>query len=163
MYKYLAIIFLLFLSYTFSCKRIDSKQYLSVKLYDWDGGMHSLNDYSGKIVVLEFWATWCEPCKQAAPIIDRLRKKSNKKTTIFWGVNTDQGKTLEELKLAAKNFGMKYNSLLDPNMELSDALKIEGLPALIILDPDGRVYHKQYGVGEWQYLSLLKKLKELEE
>lgn len=161
MYNFLVIVLFLIFS-SLSCKRINSEKYLNVKLYDWNGETHVLGDYSGKIIVLEFWATWCEPCKKAAPIVDRVRKKSDEKTTVFWGVNTDQGKTLDELKNVAKNFGMKYSSLLDPDMELADALKVDGLPALLILDREGRIYHKQYGVAEWEYPGLVKKLKDLE-
>jgi thiol-disulfide isomerase/thioredoxin len=145
-----------------SCKRMDANKYMSHELYDWNGNVQKLENYKGKVIVLEFWATWCEPCKKAAPIVDRVRKKADAQKTVFWGINTDEGKTLEELKETAKTFGMRYDSLLDPNMEFSDILKVDGLPALLFLDMDGRVFHKQYGVSERDYPELIRMLKELE-
>lgn len=138
----LALVFFLFPN----CKAKQEQKYLQIEIYDWNGKKHKLEDYKGKLLVLEFWATWCEPCKKAAPIVDKVRNHTQSEKVIFFGVNTDNNRTLEELKKTAKSFGMKYISLLDPAMELTDALQVEGLPALLILNSKGEVIHKQYGV-----------------
>lgn len=137
------LVFFLHLS---SCKSKKELKYLEIKVYDWNGNKHQLKNYKGRLLVLEFWATWCEPCKKAAPIVEKVRKQVQTEQTVFLGVNTDSNKTLEELKQTAKRFGMKYTSLLDPAMELTDALQVDGLPALLILNKEGEVIHKQYGV-----------------
>ncbi|MCX8000597.1 MAG: TlpA family protein disulfide reductase [Leptospiraceae bacterium] len=138
-------IFLFFL-YLSNCKSKKELKYLEIEVYDWNGNKHQLKNYKGRLLVLEFWATWCEPCKKAAPIVEKVRKQVQTEQTVFLGVNTDSNKTLEELRQTAKSFGMKYTSLLDPAMELTDALEVEGLPALLILNKEGEVIHKQYGV-----------------
>lgn len=145
----------IFTCFLIDCKARQTKKYLNIEIYDWHGKKHKLKDYNGKLVVLEFWASWCEPCKKAAPIVDKVRLHTQKQNVIFLGVNTDHNKTLAEIKQTAKLFGMKYISLLDPTMELTDSLEVEGLPALIILDSKGNVIHKQYGVLSSDFYKLV--------
>ena len=133
-----------------------------MELYDWNGKKVRLADFRGKIVVLDFWASWCEPCKKAAPLIDLLSQKTDDDNFIFLGVNTDDNKTIDELKKISKDFGMNYESLLDPQLKLTDEMKIEGQPALLFLDRDGRLLHKQYGIIQSDVGSLLLKMEEWE-
>jgi thiol-disulfide isomerase/thioredoxin len=95
--------------------KFNTPEYLNIEVYDWNGNKLKLKNYRGKILVLDFWATWCEPCKKAAPLIDILSKKSNPDNFVFMGVNTDDNKTLGELKSTAKDFGIQYNSILNPS------------------------------------------------
>lgn len=139
-----------------------SHKYLSIELYDFNGEKVKLKNYQGKIIVLDFWATWCEPCKKAAPLIDILSKKSNTDNFVFLGINTDDSKTLEELKKASTEFGINYPSLLDPNLKLSDELNVEGQPALIFLDRKGNILYRQYGILISDIQKLLQKMEEWE-
>lgn len=138
------------------------EKYLLTEFYDWNGKKIRLADYRGKIVILDFWASWCEPCKKAAPLIDTLSQKTDRENFIFMGVNTDDNKTLDELKKISKEFGMNYDSLLDPELKLTDELKVEGQPALLFLDRNGRLLHKQYGMIQSDINSLLLKMEEWE-
>lgn len=133
-----------------------------MELHDWNGNKLKLMNFRGKIVILDFWATWCEPCKKAAPLIDQLSQKTNPDNFVFIGVNTDDNKTLDELKNTAKDFGMGYDSILDPNLKLTDELKIEGQPALVYLDRNGKVIHRQYGIVATDIRILLQKMEEWE-
>ncbi|NBU98415.1 MAG: TlpA family protein disulfide reductase [Spirochaetia bacterium] len=139
-----------------------SHKFLSIELYDFDGNKTKLKNYQGKIIVLDFWATWCEPCKKAAPLIDILSKKSNTDNFVFLGVNTDDNKTLEELKQASLEFGINYPSLLDPKLKLSEELNVEGQPALIFLDRKGNILYRQYGILISDIQMLLQKMEEWE-
>ncbi|MCB1177348.1 MAG: TlpA family protein disulfide reductase [Leptospiraceae bacterium] len=159
--KSLVIILFLFLSF-FGCKNTYDAPYLHVEVYDWNKNKITLKSLHDKVVVLDFWATWCEPCKKAGPVIEVLRERSNKNLTVFYGVNTDNNKTIEEIKKSSLEFGMKYDSLLDPNLELSDKLNIDGIPALLAFDRQGRLLHRQYGVDPSDIHDLLKELKDWE-
>lgn len=139
-----------------------TEKYLTMSLYDWNGNKTKLADFRGKIVVLDFWASWCEPCKKAAPLIDSLVEKTNRDNFIFLGVNTDDNKTLDELKQISKEFGMNYTTLLDPQLKLTDELKIEGQPALVFLDRNGKILHRQYGIIPSDIRGLLLKMEEWE-
>ncbi len=146
------------------CKNGYDADYLHIYLYDTTPQKNKikLKDLHDKVVVLDFWATWCEPCKKAGPVVQKLKEKSNPNLTVFYGVNADSNKTLEEIQNAAFDFGMKYNHLLDPNMELTSALNIDGFPALLAFDRKGRLIHKQYGVSSNEISELLQKLHEWE-
>ncbi len=137
-------------------------KFLSIELYDFYGNKTKLKNYQGKIIVLDFWATWCEPCKKAAPLIDILSKKSNTDNFVFLGINTDDNKTLEELKQASADFGINYPSLLDPQLKLSEELNVDGQPALIFLDRKGNILYRQYGILISDIQMLLQKMEEWE-
>ena len=137
-------------------------KFLFIELYDFYGNKTKLKNYQGKIIVLDFWATWCEPCKKAAPLIDILSKKSNIDNFVFLGINTDDNKTLEELKQASTDFGINYPSLLDPQLKLSEELNVEGQPALIFLDRKGNILYRQYGILISDIQMLLQKMEEWE-
>jgi thiol-disulfide isomerase/thioredoxin len=147
-----------------NCKNGYDADYLHIYLYDTSPQKKKvrLKDLHDKVVVLDFWATWCEPCKKAGPVVQKLKERSNPNLTVFYGINADSNKTLEEIQNAALDFGMKYEHLLDPNMELTNALNIDGFPALLSLDRKGRLVHKQYGVSSTELSELLLKLHEWE-
>ena len=158
------ILFSLLLFYTgFLPKgKLETPKYLSMEVYDWNGNKIYLKNYRGKIIVLDFWATWCEPRKKAGPLIDILSKKSNPENFIFLGVNTDDNKTLSELKTTAQEFGIQYNSLLDPSLKLTEEFQIEGQPALLFLDRKGNILYRQYGLVFSDVQKLLQKMEEWE-
>jgi len=142
--------------------KFDTPEYLNLEVYDWNGNKLKLKNFRGKILVLDFWATWCEPCKKAAPLIDILSKKSNPDNFVFMGVNTDDNKTLGELKKTAKEFGIQYTSILDPSLKLTEEFKIEGQPALLFLDRNGNILYRQYGLVFSDVQKLLQKMEEWE-
>ncbi|MBE7410969.1 MAG: TlpA family protein disulfide reductase [Leptospiraceae bacterium] len=151
------IIFILF--FIISCTQEKQNTYLSISLKDWNGKEFTLSDYRGKIIVLDFWASWCEPCKKSIPVIESLKKGADPEKIIFRGINTDSGKSPKEVKKIAENFGMTYDSLLDPDTILSDTLQITGLPALAFFNEKGELLYRQYGVSAIDFPYLSHKLK----
>jgi thiol-disulfide isomerase/thioredoxin len=146
----------------YTCRKETNEPYHQLVMGDWNGKERKLADFKGKILILDFWATWCEPCKKAAPVIEFLRSKSNPETVLFMGVNTDKDKPIKEIKDTALEFGMKYDSLLDPDLKLANLLDVDGQPALLIFDKKGRLIFRQYGVNEDDAEILLKKISEWE-
>ncbi|MBP7281433.1 MAG: TlpA family protein disulfide reductase, partial [Leptospiraceae bacterium] len=73
--KKLLLIFLVLFS--FSCRKEFSAPYMDVELKDWNGKERKIRDYKGKVLILDFWASWCEPCRKAAPVIELLHEKGN--------------------------------------------------------------------------------------
>lgn len=134
--------------------------YLQIPLKDWDGKEHRLQDYSGKIVVLDFWATWCGPCGEAAPLISQLEKEFRGQDVVFLGVNTDDGISIATIRKKANQFGMSYPSLLDAEQQLVGALDVAYQPGLIFLDSQGTVFYKQYGLKKSEIPHIKTKIKE---
>jgi peroxiredoxin len=99
-----------------------------------------LSSFRGKVVLLDFWASWCGPCRESIPSVVRLYKKYKDKGFEVLAVSIDSKKT--EWKKAAKYFKLPYTSLLDPkgwNAPVIDMYGINGIPATYLLDQEGRI------------------------
>lgn len=131
-----------------SCTRGEEAAIYKIALEDWDGRSHQLSEYRGQLLILDFWASWCEPCKKAVPVVEDLKNDLHGKDAEVLGVNTENGLSILEIKNAAKEFGMDYPSLLDPEWKLVNLLKIEGQPALFVFSKSGKRLHFQYGISE---------------
>jgi len=99
----------------------------------------SLSALSGEVIVLDFWASWCGPCKKQMPILDRVAQDYSGKGVTFLGISTDTeaDAALEFLKAIP----VSYPSVLDLTGEVSRDFGITGLPTLVIIDAEGKVTH----------------------
>jgi thiol-disulfide isomerase/thioredoxin len=107
-----------------------------------------LADYAGEPVVLNFWATWCAPCREEMPSLDRLQAEMGDRlevVTVATGPNSPAGirRFFEEEGIA--NLPM----LTDPKQELARGMAVLGLPVTVILDPEGREIARLTGGAEW--------------
>jgi cytochrome c biogenesis protein CcmG/thiol:disulfide interchange protein DsbE len=101
------------------------------------GGSASLADYKGKPVVLNFWASWCDPCKDEAPSLLRAQKQLEKAGGTIVGVTVDDS-TPDSLRFV-KEHGFGFPSLRDVDGELGKDYGRTGVPETFIIDRDGRV------------------------
>ncbi len=101
------------------------------------GGEGSLEDYRGRWVLLNVWASWCGPCKQESPALDRFEEKNRGKIAVV-GVDT---KDLNEDALAfLREFDIAYPQLRDASGDYTDGeLKTTGVPESFLVDPDGNL------------------------
>ncbi|HEY6727782.1 MAG TPA: TlpA disulfide reductase family protein [Polyangiaceae bacterium] len=98
-----------------------------------------LSALAGKVVVLDFWASWCGPCKKQMPILDRVAQDYAETGVTFLGVSTD---TEADAALAfLKATPVSYSSVLDLTGEVSRDFGVTGLPTLVIIDAQGKVTH----------------------
>jgi thiol-disulfide isomerase/thioredoxin len=116
-------------------------------LLDSEGNEVSLREYSGKVAVVDVWASWCIPCEKAVPVIEELRNRTDE-NFVYLGINTDQDKSPEEVAAKAKALGMQYKTLLDPHHVFVDLFRIEGLPAFLVFSRSGQLIYRQYGLTE---------------
>ena len=114
---------------------------------DVDGNNVSLSTYKGKVVLLNFWATWCGPCKAEIPGFVRLQEKYRDKGLVIVGYSVDD--TAEKAKAYAAQYKMNYPILLgEGKEELQDAYgPIWGLPSSFIISKDGKVCRKHIGIA----------------
>lgn len=105
-------------------------------------GQLDVAQYKGRVVYLDFWASWCVPCRKSFPWLNELAKKYPEDLVIV-GINVDNERT------AAMKFLEKYPAsfplVFDPKGVLAKEYKLEGMPSSVILDRDGKVAHRHVG------------------
>ncbi len=115
-------------------------------LPDLDGRERRLAEWRGRVVVLNFWATWCPPCREEIPLFISLQKRHGARGLQFLGVALDRP---EEVRRYAAEIGMNYPTLLsgDNTLELMQRYGNRGgsLPYSVVIDRDGRVVARKLG------------------
>ncbi|HXP03726.1 MAG TPA: TlpA disulfide reductase family protein [Stellaceae bacterium] len=125
-----------------------------------DGKPVSLADFKGKLVVLNLWATWCQPCLKEMPSLEKLEARLGPGLVVL-AVSEDRGGA-EVVKPFLAKFDLdKLTIGLDPKSTAIHALRARGLPTSLVVDPDGKVLGKVEGGAEWdsdQMVAVLTKL-----
>jgi peroxiredoxin len=131
-------------------------------LEDLEGKKLELKHFKGKLVFLNFWATWCGPCKEEMPTMERLYQKSKEKDFVFLAISVDyEGK--QSVKEFIKNKHYTFPVLLDPKCKVLGLYKVKGIPTTVFIDRDGRIVGKTTGPRDWnspEAVSLLDSLLE---
>jgi len=112
------------------------------------GGPKQLADFRGHLVLVNLWATWCVPCVEEMPALDRLQAKLGAALTVLAISEDRRGADLVEPFLAQhgiKNLGI----YLDPKSAATDAFGVQGLPTSFLIDGDGRIIGKLEGAAKW--------------
>jgi peroxiredoxin len=135
------VIFILLCFATAACQ---SRPQLSLK--DMEGKVHSLSDYRGKIVVLNFWATWCVPCRDEMPIFVEAQKKFGQRNLVILAASLDDARTQQYVRKFVKTYKMDFPVLLDASAELMAQFGLgETVPSTIFLDTQGNIVDKIQG------------------
>jgi cytochrome c biogenesis protein CcmG/thiol:disulfide interchange protein DsbE len=122
-----------------------------------DGLEVSLSDLRGQVVVLNFWASWCDPCRQEAPSLQEVWETYKGKGVIFLGVSH---KDAEDASRAfVQKFGLTYLNGTDPRDRISRAYGITGVPETFVIDAEGRI--AQFYMGEVRTDELARRLAQL--
>lgn len=107
------------------------------------GGALALSDLKGTPVVLNFWASWCGPCKQEAPILAAAEKRWRDQGVVFLGVDSED---TEEAALAFdEQYGLEYDSVTDPDGRIEVQYGVLGFPETFFIDADGVIRAKYVG------------------
>lgn len=101
----------------------------------------------GRVVVLNFWASWCEPCREEMPSLDRLRDKLRGRPVEVFAVNYGEGR--ERAAAFVAKAGVETPVLLDPEKKAASAWKVGGLPMTFLIDARGRVRYWAFGERDW--------------
>ncbi len=115
-------------------------------LKDATGKEVSLKSLRGKLVLLDFWATWCGPCRQAMPFMQKLHDKYKDKPVAVFGVNCYERGPRSDPVGYMKNAGFTYPLLLDAS-DVAVAYRVIGIPTFYVIGPDGKILMAHSGVS----------------
>ena len=124
-----------------------------------DGTNLRLEEYRGQVVLLNFWASWCGPCRQEMPVLDKLHQHYNDAGFAVLGVNVE-GKEKPARKVLDKT-PVTFPVLLDANQLVSKLYELEAMPSTVVIDRNGdvRYVHRGYKSGdEAKYIEIVKQL-----
>jgi thiol-disulfide isomerase/thioredoxin len=139
----------------------DAAQILTMELPDLDGKPSSLAKYRGKVLFINFWATWCVPCREEMPEFIRAQTAEGANGVQFAGIAVDQA---DKVRQFAENIGVNYPTLVGGigALELSKNLgnQLMALPYTVVVDRRGRIAYTHLGpLKPSQLADLLRKLK----
>ena len=130
-----------------------------LELADANGARHRLSDYRGKVVLLNFWATWCEPCRAELPTIERLRAALAGRPFVILAVQ--MGGSARTAHDIAEELGLRFPLLLDRDSSATAAWGVKMLPTSFLLGADGAVAFSHPGELDWSTIEARRKVEAL--
>lgn len=120
-----------------------------LRLKDLSGRERSLSEYRGQVVVLNFWATWCVPCREEMPLLVALQERYSGRGVQFIGASADEEDSREEVVKFARRFKINFPIFLGATTADMHRFGLgEALPATAIIDRDGQVVSRIIGRAE---------------
>ena len=131
-------------------------QYESPKLIsslvfeDFLGNEVNLNNYRGKLIIINFWATWCAPCKEEMPSLDKLYQEGNFKSLVVFAVNMEQPNTAKSNKFFTDLNIQKLEIFFDRNLNFVKEFKLRGVPTTVLINKKGEEFARIIGEVNFQ-------------
>ncbi len=126
--------------------RTDGNTAADFELENLDGQMVSLSDHRGQVVVLNFWATWCVPCRAESEVKNRIASEYDSDDVLILGINLTSGEAGRSVvEEHAREWEMQYPVLLDTYGEVASAYNVRGTPTTIVIDEEGRISRRYFG------------------
>jgi peroxiredoxin len=125
---------------------VDARDFTVPKL---GGGTLSLAAYRGQVVFLNFWATWCGPCRVEMPAMERLHARFRGSGLAVLAVSVDADADAEPVRLFVRERQLTFPIGLDRKMRVVGLFGVTGLPATLVVDRQGRIVARALGAREW--------------
>ncbi len=129
-------------------------------LTDVDGKIHRLSDYRGKVVIVNFWATWCPPCREEMPSMQKAWETLREKDVVMLAINI--GENEDTIFQFIANYPVDFPLLMDLDSTVIGNWPVKGLPTTFIVDTQGRLAYRAIGGREWNTPDLLKLAQKLQ-
>ena len=149
--KPLTTLLLAFFVFTIGCQKEVEADLTApdFSLSDLSGNTTSLEQHRGSVVLLDFWATWCPPCRISIPEMVKVQKKFREKGLVILGISMDDPRmvTDEQLRTFGKQLGINYRLLRANSQVLQDYFGNESIsiPTMFIIDREGKIRNKLVG------------------
>jgi len=122
-------------------------------LADIDGNQYRLSDYRGQVVIVNFWATWCPPCRAEMPSMQRAWQQLEKEGILMLGINV--GEDEDTIFQFTANYPVEFPLLMDQDSRVINQWPVRGLPTTFVVSPAGKITYRAIGGREWDDPDLL--------
>lgn len=140
---------------------LEPKPAPELKFKDLDGRMHDLAELRGKVVLINFWATWCPPCRREMPSMERLSTVLDGEPFVVLAVDVGEDADTIESFTSQLDTTLTFPILLDTRGHSMKAWKVAGLPTTFLVDKQGRIVASAIGGREFDHPEIVKAVKEL--
>ena len=128
----------------------------SIVFEDFLGNEVNLDNYHGKLIIVNFWATWCAPCKEEMPSLDRLYQNNNFENLVAFAVNMEQPNAEKTKKFFTDLNIQKLEIFFDRNLNFVKEFKLRGVPTTILINKNGEEFARIIGEANFQDKKFLK-------
>jgi len=129
-------------------------------LTDLDSKLHRLSDSRGHVVIVNFWATWCPPCRAEMPSLQSAWEQLKKQGIQVLGI--DVGEDEETIFQFTANYPVEFPLLLDKNSRVINQWGVVGLPTTFVINPEGQIIYRAIGGRKWDDPALLQRISALQ-
>lgn len=144
----------------FAVDKLSGQKAPDFTLKDINGNSISLSSFKGKVVLLNFWATWCPPCRAEIPSMNKLYQKLKNRGFVILAVSTDRA--VVDVKDFLKTIPVNFPVVVDYNLTVSRSLyKVFMLPTTFLIDRKGVIVEKYFGDQDWTGPEIIKEIEAL--
>ena len=123
----------------------DQKAYDNVIFLDKNDKKFNIKEFNGNLILLNFWATWCEPCKEEMPSLDRLQINENLSNLKIFAINISQ-ESKKKIGSFFKDLNIKnFDPYFDAPTTLAKTFSLRGVPTTILIDKNGKEFARIFG------------------
>lgn len=112
-----------------------------------DGAPVGLRDFRGRVLLVNFWATWCDPCREEIPALERLRARM--KDQPFELLMVNYGESNAAVSRFLTKLGVTVPVALDPEKQTAGKWRVAGLPTTFLVDANGKIRYSSFGENDW--------------
>jgi len=129
-------------------------------LLDTDGKRHVLKNYRGKVLIINFWATWCPPCRFELPAMERAYQKLKKHNIEILAI--DVGEDADTIFTFTADYPVSFPLLMDIDSQVINHYPVIGLPTTFIVDKQGHLRYRAIGTRKWDNDAVIQVIKSLQ-
>ena len=128
-------------------------------LEDQDGNFLKMSDYKGKVVIVNFWATWCPPCRKEMPSMQRAWEILQKEDIVMLAINV--GEDSDQIFSFTAEYPVEFPLIMDRDSSVVNQWKVRGLPTTYIVNPAGQIVYQAIGDREWDSEEIMNQIRKL--
>ncbi len=128
---------------------LKTQKMMNFKLPDLNGKTYELQKMLGKgPIIIDFWATWCEPCLKELPDLSKLQEKYKKQEVTVIAISVDKARMINKVKRTVKSHKFKFITLLDKSGNYQRKLNIQNIPRTYLIDKKGNIVYEHEGFNK---------------